>query len=101
MSIQGGLQGRFDARIYQRKKIGPSPEDPRPEVQKIGPKLEPQRLQIPFILKMFFFRWVNFFFFFLLLSNLCNIPTWSELLRVSLRRDTIVYLFFIWGTFID
>ena len=64
MSIQGGLQGRIDTRIYQRKKIGPSPEDPRPEAQRIGPKLEPQRLQIPFILKMFFFSWVNFFFFF-------------------------------------
>ena len=33
--LQGGLQGRIDTRIYQRKKIGP-----RPEVQKIGPKPE-------------------------------------------------------------
>ena len=33
--LQGGLQGRIDTRICQRKKIGP-----RPEVQKIGPKPE-------------------------------------------------------------
>ena len=33
--LQGGLQGRIDTRIYQRKKIGP-----RSEVQKIGPKPE-------------------------------------------------------------
>ena len=45
--LEGGLQGHIDTRIYQRKKIGPSPEDPRAEARKTGPKPEPRRLQIP------------------------------------------------------
>ena len=44
--LQGELQGHIDTQIYKRKKIGPSPEDQKPEARKIGLKPEPRRLQI-------------------------------------------------------
>ena len=50
--LQGGLQGRIDTQIYQRKKIDLRPEDPRPKARKIGQKPEPRRLQIPDLVKV-------------------------------------------------
>ena len=64
MSIQGGLQGRIDTRIYQRKKNRPEPRRPKTRGPKDRPKIGAPKITNTLYFKNFFLQLGEFLFFF-------------------------------------